>query len=470
MDTEYRARKEAFVSDLSGGNIMEVGNVLFIPLTAILLWTTLRTRCSFLLRYRLVSVLVEFVFTVGTPLGALTVCYPFVPALNIGLVLCSAFLFLCVTPSIDGSHTSTKPSKQGAGRQQHYLFISHHRGALMMLVCLSILAVDFQVFPRSLAKVENWGISVMDLFAGSFVFSSGFISHKSSRNAAKRSFYLTLCGLLRLAAMNLLNYQQHTSEYGVHWNLFFTIPALTAMVNIVDCITAAVRLPDEAVAVATVVTSEICLRSRGLQENLLSLDRGTGFISLNREGLFSTVGYAAIYLIGRGVGSHTFMLLSSQNRSNIVLSGLATQAFLWAGCFALASTEAVGFGWQIPVSRRLANISYVFWVAAVNSIWLFLYYFIDWVHTTAGQGSGNRHLRSDDNPVTKSVRSDIISAFNEAGLAVYLIANLITGGVNLAVNTLDMSGSSSMALLVSYAIVLTAVALDLRSSERKLKV
>ena len=34
MDTEYRARKEAFVSDLSGGNIMEVGNVLLVPLVS----------------------------------------------------------------------------------------------------------------------------------------------------------------------------------------------------------------------------------------------------------------------------------------------------------------------------------------------------------------------------------------------------------------------------------------------------
>ncbi|OGM48710.1 hypothetical protein ABOM_002052 [Aspergillus bombycis] len=470
MDSDYRARKEAFVSDLSGGNLKEVSNVLLAPLTAILLWTTLRTRCSFLLRLRAVSVTVEFLLTVWVPLGALTVWYPFVPALNIALVLCSALLLLSLKPSVGGRQTSTSSSKEGAGRQQHYLFISHHRGALMMLACLAILAVDFQVFPRSLAKAENWGISVMDLFAGSFVFSSGFISHKSSRNAAKRSFYLTLFGLLRLGAMNLLNYQQHTSEYGVHWNLFFTIPAVTAMVNIVDCITVVVPLPDEALAVATVVTSEICLRTRGLQDNLLSLDRGTGFISLNREGLFSTVGYAAIYLIGRGVGSHIFMLLSSQKRSKMVLSGLATQASLWAGCFALASTDAVGLGWQIPVSRRLANVSYVLWVAAVNSVWLFLYYLIDGVHTTAGQGSGNRHMRRDDTDVTKSVRSDIISAFNEAGLAVYLIANLITGGVNLAVNTLDMSRSSSVTLLVSYAMVLTAVAFHFRSSERKLRV
>ncbi|PLB37079.1 GWT1-domain-containing protein [Aspergillus candidus] len=470
MDMDYKSRKEAFVSGLSGGNIIEVGNVLLIPLTAILFWTTIHTRFSSFSRYRPVSVTVEFLLTVGIPLCALTVWYPYVPALNIGLVLCSALLLLCLKPFMGGGHAFTPPSNKRAGRRHQYLFISHHRGALMMLVCLAILAVDFQVFPRSLAKTENWGISVMDFFAGSFVFSSGFISHKSTRNRARRSFYLTIFGLLRLGALNLFNYQQHTSEYGVHWNLFFTIPALTAIVGIFDCMTAVIPLPDEALAIATMVASEICLRTTSLQENILSLERGTSLISLNQEGLFSTLGYAAIYLIGRAVGSHVFMLLSFQKRPNLVLSELATQAFLWVGCFVLASTDVAGFGWQIPVSRRLANVSYVFWVAAVNSTWLFLYYLIDWVHITTGQWSDKQHVRSDQQHAMKFARSDIISAFNEGGLAVFIIANIITGVVNLTVNTLDMSGSSAMTLLTGYAIFLITVTLHLQSSERKLRV
>lgn len=35
MDMDYKSRKEAFVSGLSGGNIIEVGNVLLIPLVSI---------------------------------------------------------------------------------------------------------------------------------------------------------------------------------------------------------------------------------------------------------------------------------------------------------------------------------------------------------------------------------------------------------------------------------------------------
>ncbi len=64
---------------------------------------------------------------------------------------------------------------------------------MLLMTILAILAVDFPVFPRSLAKCESFGVSLvcsisppslecmiyrlqMDLGVGAFVFSQGVIS------------------------------------------------------------------------------------------------------------------------------------------------------------------------------------------------------------------------------------------------------------------------------------------------------
>ncbi|CAG8467513.1 14536_t:CDS:2 [Acaulospora colombiana] len=101
-------------------------------------------------------------------------------------------------------------------------FLSVYRSSMIILTCIAILAVDFPVFPRRFAKVENFGTSMMDLGVGSFVFSSGIVSAKpflkrpenrfkplkgQLLKALQRALPLLALGFLRLIMVKSVDYQ-----------------------------------------------------------------------------------------------------------------------------------------------------------------------------------------------------------------------------------------------------------------------
>ena len=78
----------------------------------------------------------------------------------------------------------------------------------------------------------------MDAGVGGFMFSAALTSPFARRSATsplplplpllssvKRQLPVLALGCLRLLAVKLANYQEHVTEYGVHWNFFFTLAA-----------------------------------------------------------------------------------------------------------------------------------------------------------------------------------------------------------------------------------------------------
>ncbi|KAJ9645651.1 Glucosaminyl phosphatidylinositol (GlcN-PI) nositol acylation protein [Knufia peltigerae] len=405
---------------------------------------------------------------------------------------------------------------------------------MLVVTCLSILAVDFPIFPRRFAKVETWGTSLMDLGVGLFVFSAGVVSARSvvKRKSGtltttsssftsrflvslRHAFPLFVLGVVRLLSVKNLDYAEHVTEYGVHWNFFFTLCLLPPFVEISDTLFMgrhhAVVVPlygYDVLAVAISFTYEIILNSHPtLLRYILISERGPSWLSKNREGVFSFVGYLAIFLAGRGTGGQvvTFNLPSSSSSSSsstastktksrpipppietrrerlLLLRTLFIRTMIYSSLF-IFTTDHHWYGGNLTVSRRLANLPYVLWVAAFNNAQLFLFGVVEHlgpdfsystnVDTNTTNNNDNNNSDGDSKQkviTTTGSTSRILGAFNNNGLAIFLIANLLTGLVNLTLNTLDMAPLSAMAILVSYAAVVTAVALGLDRSGIKIK-
>lgn len=126
--------------------------------------------------------------------------------------------------------------------------ISTSRVWTNVFTVIAILAVDFNIFPRRFAKTETYGISLMDVGVGCFILCHGVVgpetrqSHPPQFNIKPYIYSVVHCiktlspclvlGVVRLLTVKATDYQQHVTEYGVHWNFFFTIAAVKVHVHV----------------------------------------------------------------------------------------------------------------------------------------------------------------------------------------------------------------------------------------------
>lgn len=346
----------------------------------------------------------------------------------------------------------------------------------MVMTCVAILAVDFPIFPRRFAKVENWGTSLMDMGVGSFVFTAGVVSARSALKEGtgrrlplskrlvtsfRHAIPLLILGTIRFISVKGLDYAEHVTEYGVHWNFFFTLGFLPPFAALLQ--TAFDLVPSYAVLSCVLAgLYELALDNTSLGAFILIAPR-TDLLSKNREGIFSFIGYLAIFLAGKSVGSSALPRQSPLQKGastmtmvrQTTLGRLAATSATWTALFYL-STSYYGLG--LSVSRRLANLPYFLWVSSFNSYQITIvcaietFLFPNLYKTTSKEEEVQR---------TRDATSTVLYAFNRNGLAVFLVANLLTGLVNMTMPTLHMGVLQSMTVLVSYIAAVAAVALGL---------
>ena len=162
-----------------------------------------------------------------------------------GLVLALMMVFSLVILLYRFSTWHGPPTTYRDGLQLPYPrrapFTTLCRAYINLFTAIAILAVDFPIFPRRFAKAETYGTGLMDVGVGGFLMAHGVTapearypedySKRLSLRTYGRMLLLTMrsvlplfvLGLLRLVAVKSVGYQEHETEYGVHWNFFFTI-------------------------------------------------------------------------------------------------------------------------------------------------------------------------------------------------------------------------------------------------------
>jgi len=313
------------------------------------------------------------------------------------------------------------------------VFFSLSRAAIMIMCVIGILAVDFQAFPRRFVKTETMGTSLMDIGVGIVTVSLGLSAARHYQNDASfpsmvtavRSTAVTLLiGLARMVLVKGVDYQEHVSEYGVHWNFFVTLGMLPIMVALLFRLFRSRHAFLLGLAIASLY--QAALSFTNLQSWLLFSSDRSNLIAQNREGLFSLFGYLAITLMSLRFGRRIF--------STPPMEATAWRKVLreWMGISGLLWTM-LGFLLKVcglEVSRRLANLPFCIWSLAVAISWLTAALALD------------IFLRPQ--------LSIIAEAVSRNQLPFFLLANLLTGAINLAMQTLLASTLTAVLILTAY--------------------
>lgn len=407
----------------------------------------------------------------------------------------------------------TEAIKVGALVPRNQPFLTVYRSHMMLMTIICILAVDFRVFPREFAKCETWGTSLMDLGVGSFVFSLGIISaapllrspsqrFKPMRlqllRDARKSLPMFILGGIRVIMVKGVDYPEHVSEYGVHWNFFITLALLPFFGTMLRPFAKIARFSTIGLILSMLHQILLSMTSLGFWASSNNVSR-IGLIAQNKEGLASLPGYLAIFLLGLDAGHYILprdpylayrRLTASREKEKTdkLAMLLVSYSVLWWGAYYLQRLATGG-----QVSRRLANLPYVLWVVAYNTSFLLAYVAIYMVllqpldektlrqsssaikkgKSAMRNGDGGTYNSGSSSPSTKAGLAktpSLFHALNAQAFAVFLLANLLTGLVNITIQTIFASNSFALFVLLLYLMTCLGVASLFHSQGWKVKI
>ena len=472
MESEYQSEHTQFVSGHNGSDPLEI------------LMIGAPVHCSHLLLISLHQLLgCNYSTVAGRVLEWLVLVCPTLLCLTVWCeqvvtVTLSTAALACII--IFSSQHSRVNGQVQAWNNNKSMFVMNHRSLMIIFTTVGILAVDFPVFPRRFAKTETVGFGWMDLGVGSFTFVNGLVSpeargHRSSllKNVSG-CVPLMMLGLVRLVSVWVLGYHDHVSEYGVHWNFFFTLAAVRLLSSLILLVIHETKTVWVTSLVIAVMYEGVL--TFGLADWILSdTTPRDDLISANREGLSSSLGYLAIYLAGVSWGREVF----NYNKSVEELLVMLKLLLLWGAMMWLSLVYCMTF--FLPPSRRLANYAFFTWIIAYNITVLTMFLITDLIVLCCiSSSSGVKNKSKPKNQKNRAASEHkskvelyrcpkLVEAVDYNPLTFFLLSNLLTGLVNMSIRTIHTSDTLAVIILLSYQAVLALVISLLYKFQIKIK-
>ena len=247
------------------------------------------------------------------------------------------------------------------------------------------------------------------------------------------------------------------SEYGAHWNFFFTLAIVALATALLPLSGARAALAALTLSVAHQAALSLTALTPWLEGSKRDM---SSLLDANKEGICSLPGYLALCYAGSAAasllhskaapvaGTQTMKGDTSEHGAAVPARGAA-----WFGRLAWATAAAwaamlLTAGLVQPVSRRFCNAPYVLWVVAM-ALTILLACAV--AEVVSGVVTG------------VPTPGAVLCSLSEQQLAVFLLANVLTGLVNLSIDTLNASSAVTACVLAGYSLAWTLLPLGMRA-------
>ncbi|EDW50108.1 GM14174 [Drosophila sechellia] len=341
----------------------------------------------------------------------------------IGLIMLGATLwFLRTSRALERARTRVQFDLGG----NRPMCLSILRALTHLITAVCILAIDFGSFYRPYRKSRQFGAKLMDTGIGLFVFTKAMVSRRTFTGLISAGFLGALVSILARKDLHLL-----PLGFGL------------------------------------LVIHQFGLSVLGISDYVMNEDvERSSFLNANREGLVSLPGFVGLFLLSIYV--NRWMVAKSLLSYSEFVRKLRRLFYL----VLILWTSFVISAYEIGISRVTCNLGYVIWVLAIGSTTLCASFgAIDFAINSVMPWDPNpsedqeKGLLSGDAVVKKRggsvVPFTISQALNKNGLTFFLVANVVTGMVNIFLRPEDRTHSESVIILLVYMFLATKLAHEL---------